>query len=143
MMTSARNQLAGRVTRVTTGAVNDTVLIEISGGSRITATITRESTELLQLGAGAPVTALIKAPWIVLASGADAAARCSADNAWSGTVRRIVRGAVNGEVVLELPGGQTLAAVVTLDSLERLALRDGAPSVALFNAASVILARVD
>jgi len=45
--------------------------------------------------------------------------------------------------VLELPGGQTLAAVVTEDSIEALGLRRGQPAIALFNASSVILVRLD
>ncbi|MFC4252973.1 TOBE domain-containing protein [Sinimarinibacterium flocculans] len=143
MLSSARNQLAGRVTHIKTGAVNDEVDLEIGGDNRIRATITRESTRTLRLQAGTPITALIKAPWIMLAAGTPAPLACSADNQLHGRVRRVARGAVNAEVVLELAGGQTLAAIVTNASVDALGLRRSAPAIALFSAASVILVRLD
>lgn len=142
MLSSARNQLAGRVVEIQTGAVNDQVTMELSGGGRLVATITRESTRLLQLKRGTPLTALIKAPWIMLAAAGGTLA-CSAANRLEGLVRGIKRGAINAEVVLELPGGQTLAAIVTEDSIDALGLRRGQPAIALFNASSVILVRLD
>ena len=143
MLSSARNQLAGRVVEIQTGAVNDQISLELSGGGRVIATITRESTKLLQLKRGTPLTALIKAPWIMLAAVTATPLACSAANRLEGVIRRIKRGAVSAEVVLELPGGQTLAAVVTEDSIEALGLRRGQPAIALFNASSVILVRLD
>lgn len=143
MLSSARNQLAGRVVEIQTGAVNDQIALELPGGGRVVATITRESTKLLQLKRGTPLTALIKAPWIMLAAAAGAPLACSAANQLQGVVRRIKPGAVNAEVVLELPGGQTLAAIVTEDSVDALGLKKGQPAVALFNASSVILVRLD
>lgn len=142
MLSSARNQLAGRVVEIQTGAVNDQITIALPGGGRVVATITRESTRLLQLRRGTPLTALIKAPWIMLAAAGTPLA-CSAANQLEGVVRRIKPGAVNAEVVLELPGGQTLAAIVTEDSVAALGLKKGQPAVALFNASSVILVRLD
>lgn len=35
-----------------------------------------------------------------------------------GTVSRIIRGGVNADVVINLPGGVTISAIITLDSLE-------------------------
>ena len=142
MLTSARNQLAGRVVEIQTGAVNDQITLELPGGGRVVATITRDSTRLLQLKRGVPVTALIKAPWILLAAAGTGLA-CSAANQLEGVVRRIKPGAVNAEVVLELAGGQTLAAIVTGDSITALGLKKGQPALALFNASSVILVRLD
>lgn len=142
MLSSARNQLAGRVVEIQTGAVNDQIAIALPGGGRVVATITRESTKLLQLRRGTPLTALIKAPWIMLAA-AGMPLACSAANQLEGVVRRIKPGAVNAEVVLELPGGQTLAAIITEDSVAALGLKKGQPAVALFNASSVILVRLD
>jgi molybdate transport system regulatory protein len=142
MLSSARNQLAGRVVEIQTGSVNDQIAIELPGGSRVIATITGESTKLLQLKRGTPLTALIKAPWIMLAA-AGMPLACSAANQLQGVVRRIKPGAVNAEVVLELPGGQTLAAIITQDSVASLGLKKGQPATALFNASSVILVRLD
>jgi len=50
-----------------------------------------------------------------------------------------VPGAVNTEVVLELGGGATLAAVVTNESCAALALAVGSRATGMFKASSVIL----
>lgn len=139
-VSSARNQLAGRVQRIETGAVNDCVVLQLAGGQPLVATITRDSTRAMALAPGVPVLALIKAPWLMLATG-DAGA-CSAENQLAGAVRRVARGAVNAEVVLDLAGGQTLVAMITMDAVERLGLVAGATARALFSAASVVLVRL-
>ena len=52
LLTSARNHFSGKVVRIRKGAVNDEVELMISGGVRLTAIITRESTETLGLKRG-------------------------------------------------------------------------------------------
>lgn len=141
MLSSARNQFGGRVCRLSTGSVNDEVEIDIAGGARMVATITRVSTRSLRIKVGTPVTALIKASWIVLAR--PGAPGFSAANQLAGTVRAVKGGAVNTEVSVVLPGGQTLVAIVSRKSVAELELRSGRPVIALFNAASVILVRLD
>ncbi|CAG9213001.1 Molybdenum transport protein ModE [Paraburkholderia tropica] len=65
--------------------------------------------------------------------------RTSARNQLYGTVTALVRGAVNDEVSIALPGGQTLAAIVTRESAESLGLAVGSDVVALVKASSVLL----
>jgi molybdate transport system regulatory protein len=65
--------------------------------------------------------------------------RTSARNYLYGTVAAIVRGAVNDEVSLALPGGQRVVAVVTRESTEALGLVEGVAAVALVKASSVVL----
>lgn len=138
MKTSARNQFQGRVTTLTRGAVNDEVSIEIAGGNRLVAVVTHSSTESLGLTVGSEVFALIKASSVILMTeGGDA--RFSARNQLNGTISRIQHGAVNTEVVIELPKAGNLAAVVTHESCDALALAVGVPVTALFKASSVIL----
>lgn len=67
LMTSARNQIAGRAISREDGAVNSEITLEIADGKTLTATITRESAERLQLELGEAITALIKAPHVILA----------------------------------------------------------------------------
>ena len=67
LKTSARNQLAGEVTGRTDGAVNSEVGVDIGGAKTLTATITLESANTLELAVGDKVTALIKAPHVILA----------------------------------------------------------------------------
>ena len=65
--------------------------------------------------------------------------RLSARNQLAGTVTRVLPGAVNTEVVLSLPGGGSVAAVVTNTSADALGLTIGAAATAVFKASSVIL----
>ena len=65
---SARNQLAGTVTAITHGDVLSTVRVALGDGQVVTATITREAAEDLALAPGDPVTAIIKATEVLLAS---------------------------------------------------------------------------
>ncbi len=64
---SARNQLHGQIGRVTPGAVNAEVVLEIDGGGEVAATVTQESLSTLGLAPGARATALFKASSVVLA----------------------------------------------------------------------------
>lgn len=64
---SARNQLQGKVTEVKSGAVNSEVDIELSGGEKIAATVTKDSVETLGLHKGQLATAVFKAGAVILA----------------------------------------------------------------------------
>ncbi len=142
MKTSARNQFVGKVAAVHAGAVNDEIEIEISGGQRIVAIVTRESTQNLGLTAGREVFALVKASSVLLAVDV-ARAKLSTRNRLEGTVARIEPGAVNSEVVVDLPAGGAIAAIVTKQSASALGLAVGKPVTALFKASSVIVGTVD
>ncbi len=67
LRTSARNCLDGVVVRHERGAVNDEVVLEIDEGKTITATITRESADVLGIGPGVRAKALIKSSHVILA----------------------------------------------------------------------------
>lgn len=138
MKTSARNQFLGTVSQVTRGAVNDEVALTIAGGHTVVATVTHESTQALGLAPGMQAFALVKSSSVLLVADL-AGARFSARNQLGGTVTRLQPGAVNTEVVLALPGGASIAAIVTAHSAQALALTVGAPAVAIFKASSVIL----
>ena len=138
MKTSARNQFFGTVVAVKIGAVNDEIELEVLGGHRIIAIVTRGSTESLGLKVGAEAFALIKSSSIIVVTD-DEGARFSARNRLAGKVVRVQPGAVNTEVVLELPGGAAVAAIITNDSCEALDLAEGKTASAMFKASSVIL----
>ncbi|MBB4845676.1 molybdate transport system regulatory protein [Paucibacter oligotrophus] len=142
MKTSARNQFAGTISALRTGAVNDEIELSIIGGQTLVATVTRESSQELALAIGAKAFALVKASSVLLVAGAEAGPgglRLSARNQLRGVVSRLVEGAVNNEVVLSLPGGGTVAAIVSQAGAEALGLAVGLEAVAVFNASSVIL----
>lgn len=139
MMTSARNHFSGTVTRIMRGAVNDEVQLRLPGGETLVAVITRESTQTLGLKKGAEAIALIKASWIIVAMDEGAPLKLSARNRLAGVVSRLTPGAVNTEVIIELKGGQSVAAIVTQASVKTLGLEVGKAASAIFKASSVIL----
>ena len=67
LVTSARNQLRTQVLRREDGAVSSEISLGLADGKTLVATITRESAEIMQLAVGDAVTALIKAPHVILA----------------------------------------------------------------------------
>lgn len=156
LRTSARNQLAGTVSEVRAGAVNAELALALPGGSDcIHATLTMASLRELGLRPGVAAVALIKAPSVFIAvdDGAGLSLPPSASprvspsvslsvsvrNALRGTVTAVHAGAVNTEVQARLAGGQTMVAMVSRDSAQRLALRVGVPVRLLFQESSVIL----
>jgi len=140
MKTSARNQFAGTVGRIRRGAVNDEIEIQLRGGERLFAVVTRESTRQLGLRRGAPVVAWIKASWVMVAVADAAPMKLSARNQLSGTIARLTRGAVNTDVMIQLTGDNTVAANITNVSARALKLKRGMAATAVFKASSVILA---
>jgi len=139
LKTSAGNQFVGTVTSVRSGSVNDEVELTLSGGSRIVATITRDSTRMLELRTGVTAFALLKSSSVMVAKGLEGAT-ISARNQLHGSVASVTPGTVNAEVVVDLDGGGHLGATVNQTSLHELALKTGERVTALFNASSVILA---
>ena len=69
----------------------------------------------------------------------DATLKLSARNQLRGTVAECRKGAVNGEVTLQLTGGKTVTATITNASIDRLELKEGDAAVAVIKASSVIL----
>lgn len=65
--------------------------------------------------------------------------KISARNQIEGTVKKITRGMVNAEVVLELPGGVELTAVITVSSADRLELAEGKQAFAVVKASDVMI----
>jgi len=66
--------------------------------------------------------------------------KISARNTLQGTVKKVVHGAVNSEVIVELPGGQQIVSVITKSSAESLGLAEGKPAFAIIKASNVMIA---
>jgi molybdate transport system regulatory protein len=139
MKISARNQFKGVVYGVTVGVVNVEVQVRLNGGEIIVASITKESADVLAIKQDMEVIALVKAPQIIIATDLGGY-RLSARNQLQGTVTKVIHGAVNSEIDIELSGGDLVAATVTNDSVESLGLNEGQSATAIFKAGSVILA---
>lgn len=138
MRTSARNALRGEIIDIAPGAVSAEVTLKVAEGVTITATLTRQSVQDLGLETGKPAVALIKASFVVLARGEGL--RTSARNQIPGVVAAREDGAVNSEIAVDIGGGKTLTATVTLTSADALELAPGVEVTALIKAPHVILA---
>ena len=67
LRTSARNQLSGVVSAREDGSVNSDIRLDLGAGKTLSATITLESACALEIAVGDRMTALIKAPHVILA----------------------------------------------------------------------------
>jgi len=65
--------------------------------------------------------------------------KISARNTLKGTVKQLTPGAVNTEVVIELPGGQEIVAIITKESAHNLGLVEGGAAYAVIKASSVMV----
>jgi len=65
--------------------------------------------------------------------------KISARNILKGKVVKLVRGAVNAEVIIELPGGTRLVSIITNSSVENLNLTEGKEAYAIIKASSVMV----
>ena len=139
MQISARNTFCGKVGAVLPGAVNDEIEIILSGGEKIIAIVTRESVRNLGLAEGKEVYAIIKASQVIIMTDADEYL-LSTRNQFTGKVKKLTRGFVNGEVIIELPGGLELTGIISLDSMNRLHLEQGVTATAVVTASSVVVA---
>lgn len=138
MKASARNVFHGKVSAVTAGAVNSEVELTTDGGDKLVAIVTQASVKELGLAPGKPAFALVKAPWVMLLT-EDGDVHLSARNRLRGTVTRLVPGAVNTDVVLTLPGGSQVHAVITSEAVRELGLKEGGAATALIKASHVVL----
>ncbi len=66
--------------------------------------------------------------------------KLSARNALKGKVVKIIHGTVNAEVILELPGGSQVVAMITNESAKSLELKEGSEAYAVIKASNVMIA---
>lgn len=65
--------------------------------------------------------------------------KISARNQLIGTVTKVTFGPISAEVVIQLPGGQEIAAVITRSAAESLKLTAGQPAYAIVKASNVLV----
>lgn len=139
MQISIKNQLLGRVAVITEGAVNTEVKLTLGERETITAIVTNEGVEQLGLCLGDEAIALIKESSVFLAVGVEPP-RFSARNCLQGVVTRLEKGAVNAEVVIGLPGGKSMASIISNDGMSQLGITEGMAIWACIKASDVMLA---
>ena len=124
MKVSARNKLEGTISAVNAGPVSTEIVLDLAGGDKLVAVVTSESAKRLGLAAGKKAVGLVKAPSVTLVTDAGNY-RFSARNQYTGKVSQLVKGAVNSEVSIKLPGGTVISAIVTNEAVEELQLASG------------------
>jgi molybdopterin-binding protein len=66
--------------------------------------------------------------------------KISARNVLKGKVVKVMRGAVNAEVTLQLSNGVQIVSIITNASVENLGLQEGKEAYAVIKASSVMIA---
>jgi len=138
MKTSARNTFSGNVTAVRKNGILAEVELVTPGGHTVVSVITVESLENLGIAEGRPLTAIVKAPWVILALDRDEPST-SARNRFAGKVLRVNADPLAVEVIVELSDGTLMCALITDESRKNLDLAPGSKVWCLFKAFSVIL----
>jgi molybdopterin-binding protein len=64
----------------------------------------------------------------------------SARNSLKGTVKKVIPGSVNTEIILEVAPGVEVVSVITKFSAEKLGLSEGATAYAVVKASDVMMA---
>ncbi|POX51585.1 molybdopterin-binding protein [Streptomyces sp. Ru72] len=137
MNLSIRNQIPGIVTSVTPGEVMAAVKVRLDGGQDVTAAVTAEAVDELDLAPGASVYALVKSTEVALATAA--VEGVSIRNQLPGTVDRVTTGGAMASVKVTIVGG-ALTAVITKDAAEDLGVLPGSSVVALVKSTEISLA---
>jgi molybdate transport system regulatory protein len=139
--TSARNSFFGKINAIYKGDIQTIVEVVSVSGNIITSIITSDSLARIGLQPGMLITAEVKAPWIQLCKDRKAP-NCSAENIFQGTVCRIGKNRTTAEVVVQLPDGTELCAIITEKSRKQMDIHDQDILWVFFDAFAVVL-RVD
>lgn len=65
--------------------------------------------------------------------------KLSARNQLKGTIIKVVKGAVNSEITIELAGGSQITSIITNNSAESLGLTEGKTAYAIVKASNVLV----
>jgi len=137
LKTSVRNQFRGIISQVIPGTVNNEIRIRISPSRELVAIVSDESCQALALEPDTRVVALVEASSVILSR--DLNLKASARNKMTGRIKRITRGAVNSDVVLDIGDSKSLSTIITNGSVSELNLQENDEVCAFFKSSSVIL----
>ena len=136
--TSARNSFFGKISTIHRGSIQTMVEVVSVSGNVIISVITSHSLSRLGLKPGMLITAEVKAPSIQLCIDQDAP-NCSAENMFQGKVCRIAKNSTTAEVVVQLPDGTELCAVITEKIRKQMDIHNQAILWVFFGAFAVVL----
>ncbi len=138
MNTSARNTFQGEVTQIRSAGILAEVVLRTSGGHEVVSLITDASAKKLGITEGRKLTALIKAPWVLIEK-EEQVEYSSARNRFAGKIDTLRGDDFMTEVIGILEDGTSVCALVTTESATKLGLKKGETVWFLVKATSVIL----
>lgn len=138
LQTSARNHWVGTVSAVRADRVYTEVEIALDSRLSLLAHVSTESARRLGIAPGTDIAALVKAVAIQV-SLPDPASQAAA-NQFHGSIARLSQEGEQSELIIDLPGGRTVTAV--LRDGQAKGLRAGRKVVASFDPRAVLLARL-
>ncbi len=136
--TSATNQLFGVIVDIEVGSVTVQVTVKLKGNEQVAAAISLSELKQLDLKVGQDTVLLINDPEVLIVT-KPKAYQFSARNYLKGKVVRLQADAVDAEVVIHLPSGDSLVAIISQSSAEAMALKRGATAYAVFKSNAVII----
>ncbi len=136
MQLSARNQIAGEIINIKRGIVNSEVFLQTKSMNVITATITTDSIENLDLQIGKSAVAIFKANAVLISKHLDI--NISARNKFIGEIIHLTEGTVNSEIVIAI-GDDRIVSNITLESLGELDIKFGDKVLAIVKASNIML----
>ena len=69
--------------------------------------------------------------------------KLSARNTLKGTIKDVIFGQVNAEIILTLPGGEEITSIISKDAAEALGLTKGKTAYAIIKASAIIMGTDD
>jgi molybdate transport system regulatory protein len=138
LRTSARNSFRGRVTRIDKGSLLSEVELLTTGGYAIVSVITNDSLQNLSLRRGLPISALVKAPWVIIVQGPEVPL-VSASNRLRGRIAKLNTDSISCEVIVALGDGTQVCALITMRSAREMGLAAGQEVWTVFQGSAVIL----
>lgn len=136
MTLSARNQISGTIIEIKKGAVNSEVYLRTKSNNIITATITCESIENLNLKIGMSAVAIFKANVVLISK--DLELKISARNKFIGEIIHLTEGKVNSEIIVAV-GDDRIVSNITLDSFNELDIEYGDKVLAIVKSSSIMI----
>src|SRR3989339_990335 len=136
---SARNQLKVKVVEIHKSKVESELTLELNENNQLTATITNDSFDALEIDIGVQLYAIFKANALTINS--DISLKKSDVNRFIGKITRINRDSFNAEIIIELDNKNSICPTMSIDIFDELHVGVGTEIVAFCRPKNIILGR--
>lgn len=138
MQVSARNQIQARIIAIEAENVNAKVFLKLKSGQVLVAIITREALENLEIGLDDSVIAIFKSSAVCLSL---LDPQNNKENVLTGSVVSIDVDDTHAKVLIDMGNHDMLAAVLSLDVLKALGLKNGTFLNALVESKNIMIGK--